>query len=40
VRELRGVYEGVEVGQALTVDVFEGVEFVDVVTRALFHSQT
>ena len=31
VRELRGVYEGVEVGQALTVDVFEGVEFVDVI---------
>jgi len=31
VRELRGVYEGVEVGQSLTVDVFEGVEFVDVV---------
>jgi large subunit ribosomal protein L3 len=31
VRELRGVYEGVEVGQTLTVDVFEGVEFVDVV---------
>lgn len=31
VRELRGVYEGVEVGQVLTVDVFEGVEFVDVV---------
>ncbi|MGA1618150.1 MAG: 50S ribosomal protein L3, partial [Pirellulales bacterium] len=31
VRELRGVYEGVEVGQTLTVEVFEGVEFVDVV---------
>ncbi len=31
VRELRGVYEGVEVGQKLTVEVFEGVEFVDVV---------
>jgi large subunit ribosomal protein L3 len=31
VRELRGIYEGVEVGQSLTVDVFEGVEFVDVV---------
>lgn len=31
VRELRGAYEGVEVGQVLTVDVFEGVEFVDVV---------
>jgi large subunit ribosomal protein L3 len=31
VRELRGSYEGVEVGQTLTVDVFEGVEFVDVV---------
>jgi large subunit ribosomal protein L3 len=30
VRELRGVYEGVEVGQVLTVDVFEGVAFVDV----------
>lgn len=30
VRELRGVYEGVAVGQVLTVDVFEGVEFVDV----------
>jgi large subunit ribosomal protein L3 len=30
VRELRGVYEGAEVGQVLTVDVFEGVEFVDV----------
>lgn len=31
VRELRGIYEGVEVGQKLTVEVFEGVEFVDVV---------
>ena len=30
VRELRGVYEGVAVGQVLTVDVFEGIEFVDV----------
>jgi large subunit ribosomal protein L3 len=30
VREFRGVYEGAEVGQVLTVDVFEGVEFVDV----------
>jgi large subunit ribosomal protein L3 len=30
VREFRGVYEGVAVGQVLTVDVFEGVEFVDV----------
>ncbi len=30
VRELRGDYEGAEVGQVLTVDVFEGVEFVDV----------
>jgi large subunit ribosomal protein L3 len=30
VQELRGVYEGAEVGQVLTVDVFEGVEFVDV----------
>ena len=30
VRELRGVYDGVAVGQVLTVDVFEGVEFVDV----------
>jgi large subunit ribosomal protein L3 len=30
VRELRGVYEGAEVGQVLTVDLFEGVEFVDV----------
>lgn len=31
VRELRGIYEGVEVGQVLTVSVFDGVEFVDVV---------
>ncbi len=31
VRELRGQYEGVEVGQVLTVAVFEGVDFVDVV---------
>ncbi|MBM4057140.1 MAG: 50S ribosomal protein L3 [Planctomycetes bacterium] len=31
VRELRGAFAGVEVGQRLTVDVFEGVEFVDVV---------
>ena len=31
VRELRGVYEGVEVGQVLTVSVFDGVDFVDVV---------
>ena len=30
VRELRGVYDGVAVGQVLTVDLFEGVEFVDV----------
>ena len=30
VRELRGVYEGAEVGQVLTVDLFEGVDFVDV----------
>ncbi len=30
VRELRGTYEGAEVGQVLTVDLFEGVEFVDV----------
>jgi large subunit ribosomal protein L3 len=30
VKELRGVYEGADVGQVLTVDVFEGVEFVDV----------
>jgi large subunit ribosomal protein L3 len=31
VRELRGIYEGVEVGQVLTVAVFDGVDFVDVV---------
>lgn len=30
VRELRGVYEGVEVGQVLNVGLFEGVEFVDI----------
>ena len=30
VRELRGVYDGAEVGQVLTVAVFEGVDFVDV----------
>ena len=30
VREFRGVYDGAEVGQTLTVEVFEGVEFVDV----------
>ena len=30
VRELRGLYDGVEVGQVLTVGVFEGVEHVDV----------
>ena len=30
VRELRGVYDGAEVGQVLTVDVFEGIDFVDV----------
>lgn len=30
VREMRGVYDGAEVGQVLTVDVFEGIEFVDV----------
>jgi large subunit ribosomal protein L3 len=30
VRELRGTYEGAEVGSVLTVTVFEGVEFVDV----------
>jgi large subunit ribosomal protein L3 len=30
VKEFRGVYDGVEVGQVLTVDVFEGVEFVDI----------
>jgi large subunit ribosomal protein L3 len=30
VRELRGVYEGAEVGQVLTVELFEGIEFVDV----------
>jgi large subunit ribosomal protein L3 len=31
VRELRGVYEGVEVGSVLTVGVFEGVDAVDIV---------
>jgi len=31
VRELRGVHEGVEVGQVLTVGLFEGVEAVDIV---------
>jgi large subunit ribosomal protein L3 len=31
VRELRGAYEGVEVGQVLTVEVFDGVESVDIV---------
>ncbi len=31
VRELRGTYDGAAVGQVLTVEVFEGVEFVDVV---------
>jgi large subunit ribosomal protein L3 len=31
VRELRGVYEGVEVGQVLTVGLFDGVDFVDIV---------
>ena len=31
VRELRGSYEGVEVGQMLTVALFEGVESVDIV---------
>jgi len=30
VREFRGVSEGVEVGQVLTVDLFEGIERVDV----------
>jgi large subunit ribosomal protein L3 len=30
VREVRGVYEGAEVGQVLTVELFEGIEFVDV----------
>lgn len=30
VREFRGVYDGAEVGQVLTVDLFDGVEFVDV----------
>jgi large subunit ribosomal protein L3 len=31
VRELRGVHEGVEVGQVLTVGLFEGVDSVDIV---------
>jgi len=31
VRELRGVYEGVEVGQVLTVGLFDGVDTVDIV---------
>jgi large subunit ribosomal protein L3 len=31
VRELRGVYEGVDVGGVLTVGVFEGVDAVDIV---------
>jgi large subunit ribosomal protein L3 len=31
VREFRGAYEGVEVGQVLTVGLFEGVEAVDIV---------
>ncbi len=31
VRELRGIYEGAEVGQVLTVDLFEDVDFVDIV---------
>lgn len=30
VREMRGVYDGVEIGQVLTVDLFDGVDFVDV----------
>lgn len=30
IKELRGVYDGVEVGQVLTVDVFEGIDYVDV----------
>jgi large subunit ribosomal protein L3 len=30
VREMRGLYDGAEVGQVLTVDVFEGIDFVDV----------
>jgi large subunit ribosomal protein L3 len=30
VRELRGIYDGAEVGQVLTVELFEGVEYVDV----------
>ena len=31
IRELRGVYLGVEVGNVLTVDLFEGVDSVDIV---------
>jgi large subunit ribosomal protein L3 len=31
VREIRGVYPGVEVGGVLTVNLFEGVDFVDIV---------
>jgi large subunit ribosomal protein L3 len=31
VRELRGAYEGVEVGHVLTVGLFEGVDAVDIV---------
>ena len=31
VRELRGEFEGVEVGQVLNLDVFDDIEFVDVV---------
>ena len=30
VREFRGVYDGAEVGQVLTVELFDGVDFVDV----------
>jgi len=30
VREFRGVFDGAEVGQMLTVELFDGVEFVDV----------
>lgn len=30
VREFRGVYDAAQVGQVLTVDLFEGVEYVDV----------
>ncbi|MCK4686423.1 MAG: 50S ribosomal protein L3, partial [Pirellulales bacterium] len=31
VRELRGEFEGVEVGQVLNLDIFDDIEFVDVV---------